>query len=325
MKFVKITIVSALVLVLVLILPHTYLAVVKHENVLTTNSKVQSKNAEKIDNKNNLQNKNKNNLQNKAINNLEAAQNKENIEIENKDKLEESAIESYLGNNLNNVAIVYYDIDSKQQISINPDKVFLAGSTVKVQLNMVLADMFQSGQASESETLTYKPSDYESGTGILQGTDLSKPYPITTLSDYSILHSDNIATNMLIDRIGYQNFRNAVDVKLGQTTDHSGNYVTAQQETTLLTQLYENKNNNPYYSHIIEDMKNTDFHDRIDKYIDHSIVAHKIGDYSNYVNDVGIVYTSKPYIVSIYTQGVPNADEVIAQVSKMIYNYQMSN
>ena len=36
-------------------------------------------------------------------------------------------------------------------------------------------------------------------------------------------------------------------------------------------------------------MKKTDFHDRLDKYVDKSIVAHKIGDYNDYVNDVGVV------------------------------------
>lgn len=238
-----------------------------------------------------------------------------------KDKLEND-IKSYLGNNINNIGLSYYDITSGEQININSDKTFLAASTVKVQLNMVLADMFKSGQASENEQLTFTSGDYEGGTGILQDTDMSKPYAVTTLSDYSIIHSDNIATNMLMRRIGYENFRTLVDKKLGYTTDHSNNYITAAQETTILTQLYRNKDNNAYYSHIIDIMKNTDFHDRLDKYIDTKIVAHKIGNYSDYVNDAGIVYANKPYVISIYTKGVSNADEVIGHISKMVYDYQ---
>jgi beta-lactamase class A len=232
----------------------------------------------------------------------------------------QTKIKEYLGDNISKVGISYYDITSNQYININSDKVFLAGSTVKVQLNMVLSDMLKSGQASQSEVLNYKDSEYEEGTGILQGTDMSKGYVITTLSDYSIIHSDNIATNMILERIGYENFRSEVDKKLNKITDHSQNYITAEDETILLKQLYTNKDNNSYYSHIIDIMKQTDFHDRLDKYLDKNIVAHKIGDYSDYVNDIGIVYTDRPYIISIYTEGLPNANEVIAQISKIIYD-----
>lgn len=253
---------------------------------------------------------------------------KKNNDYENNQKREENEsrledeIKKYLGENINNVGISYYDIKSKSRVNINEDKVFLAGSTCKVQLNMVLADMLENGQIDENEQLNYKSSDYEEGTGILQGTDMSKPYKITLLSEYSITHSDNIATNMIIDKIGYDNFRNLVDKKLGQATDHSKNYITAAEETNLLTQLYKNKENNPYYTDLILYMKETDFHDRLDKYVSRNIVAHKIGDYSDYVNDVGIVYSDCPYIISIYTEGIPNASEVIANISKIIYNYQ---
>lgn len=238
-----------------------------------------------------------------------------------KDNLE-NEIKNYLGSNINNIGLSYYDITSGETISINPDKTFLAASTVKVQMNMVLADMFTNGQATQNEQLAYTQADYEEGTGILQGTSLSKSYGITTLSDYSIIYSDNIATNMIMRRIGYENFRNSVDNKLGISTDHSGNYITSAEETNILKQLYENKENNSYYSHIIDIMKKTAFHDRLDKYIDNNIVAHKIGNYSNYVNDVGIIYTDNPYVISIYTKGVDNADEVIAHISKLIYDYQ---
>ncbi|MBE6047004.1 MAG: serine hydrolase [Clostridium sp.] len=51
-------------------------------------------------------------------------------------------------------------------------------------------------------------------------------------------------------------------------------------------------------------MKQTTTHDRIDKYIPNDIVAHKIGDYERYVNDIGIIYTDEPYILAIYTEDV---------------------
>lgn len=240
-----------------------------------------------------------------------------------KQKLEDE-IKAYLGDNINRVGLSYYDINSGSEITINGDKTFLAASTVKVQMNMVLADLIKSGQISKDEALQYTSDCYEEGTGILQGEDLSNPIPLKLLSQYSIEYSDNIATNMIENRIGYDKMRTLIDSKIGHSTNHSDNYITAKDETILLKLLYENKDNNSLYNDLIENMKNTEFHDRIDLYVPQNIVAHKIGNYDSYVNDVGIVYTKNPYILSVYTNEVGNAEEVIAHISQLIYNYQNS-
>jgi beta-lactamase class A len=250
-------------------------------------------------------------------------QQKLNENQQKKQKLEDE-IKAYLGSNIDVVGLSYYDIKSGNEITINGDKTFLAASTVKVQMNMVLADLIKSGQISKDEALQYTDDLYEDGTGILQGEDLSSPISLKLLSKYSIVYSDNIATNMIMDRIGYDKMRSLIDSKIGHATDHSDNYITAKDETSLLKLLYENKDNNTLYNELIENMKNTEFHDRMDLYVPQNIVAHKIGNYDNYVNDVGIVYSKNPYILSVYTDEVEDADEVIAHISELIYNYQNS-
>lgn len=55
--------------------------------------------------------------------------------------------------------------------------------------------MVKEGRNSVDKSILYNAkTDYEGGTGILQGKDKSKPIPLQTLSDYSIMYSDNIAT-----------------------------------------------------------------------------------------------------------------------------------
>lgn len=231
----------------------------------------------------------------------------------------EPDIRNYLGTKISKVGIAFYDIKSGKGFSINGDKYYNAASTVKVQMNMVLFDMIKEGKLNIKQTVKYNSStDYEGGTGILQGKDKTKPFDLQTLSDYSIIYSDNIATRMIIRTIGRSEMKKRFGIKVGHTVP-TENTVTPNEELTFLKQLYENKDNNEYYTRLIGIMKETSFHDRLDKYVPKEIVAHKIGNYGAFVNDVGIVYTQNPYIIVVYTEGLQNAEETIAQINKMIY------
>lgn len=235
----------------------------------------------------------------------------------------EEKMRKYLGSNLSMVGLVYYDLNSGEKIAINENKVFLAASTVKVQMNMIAYDLVRQGKLSLEEKLTYSSSFYEGGTGILQGMDKSNPIPIKTLLDYSIIYSDNIATNMMLRRLGgSKNVRKITNSMVGTKVDTTKNNVTTEEEFRVLKKLYDGRNDK-YYSHLIDVMKKTTFHDRLDKYVPKEICAHKIGDYGGYVNDVGIIFTEKPYILVVYTNGLAGSAEKIAQLSKLVYREQL--
>ena len=234
----------------------------------------------------------------------------------------EKKIRSYLGSNVNKLGLIYYDINSKKSIEINADNQFAAASTVKVPINMLMYDMIQEKKIDINETLKYQEGDFEEGAGILQGAELGKPIALKTLSDYSIRYSDNIAINMLLRKVGSENRYYFIETTVGHPILHEGNNITPRDSFKILERLYLNPNNNEYYPTLMETMKKTVFHDRIDKYIPRGIVAHKIGDYGEYVNDIGIVFKENPYIFVIFTKNVPEANEVIGQVSKIIYDNQ---
>jgi len=234
----------------------------------------------------------------------------------------EKDIRALLGNNINKVGMVYYDINSGKAIKINEDKQFVAASTTKVPINMLMYDMVKDKKININEKLKYKECDYEEGAGILQDKELNTPIAIKTLSDYSIRYSDNIAINMILRKVGNENKYDYMEKILGHNVVHSGNNTTPKDSYKILEKLYKNAENNKYYTTIIETMKKTEYHDRIDKYIPKKIVAHKIGDFGECVNDIAIVNKENPYILVVFTENVPEANEVIAQVSKMIYDTQ---
>lgn len=239
----------------------------------------------------------------------------------------ENKIKEYLGNELNNVGLIYYDLTTNRKISINGDEFFTAASTYKVGMNIIAYNMIKEGTLSLSESIKYSSGYYEEGTGILQSqidTTLNSPISIQKLLDYAIIYSDNIATNMVTEKLGGFNVvRQAVNTLAGIASPTvSGNVITPETEFRLLKNLYSNRFDE-YYSHLIEVMKNTEFHDRIDKYLPYDIVAHKIGSYDSYINDVGIIFADKPYILVIYTNELTDAAEKIATLSKIIYSAQL--
>lgn len=152
---------------------------------------------------------------------------------------------------------------------------------------------------------------------------LKSQVQVQKLLDYSIIYSDNIATNMIKARLGGgQAIRQSVCNITGVSIDTSNNLITAEMEFRLLKKLYDNRSDGNY-SHLINIMKQTIYHDRIDKYVPQSLVAHKIGNYGSYVNDVGIIFTNKPYILVVYIDGLTNSAEKIAYISKIIYETQI--
>ncbi len=238
----------------------------------------------------------------------------------------EEAIRNFLGNEVGKVGLVYYDISSGNTISINENKTFNAASTIKVPLAMIIYDQVGKGARKETDTLKFSEKNREGGTGILQDNNLSVPITISTLVEDALRFSDNIAANMLLTSMDFDKFKTQEDIKLGITTNHANNEITAQGAFNALKQLNDGANKgNLYYSKIINLMKNTIFNDRISKNIPYPLVAHKIGNYEMNVHDMGIIYTENPYILTIYTNGLINPNATISGISDIIYARQIGN
>ena len=248
--------------------------------------------------------------------------------IENQKKLEEASqlklqvitgkIKEYLGDDYSDVSIDYLDLTTGKTLQINNKIVWHTASTIKVPVVMIILDMISEGSLKETDTMRYDAdSDYESGTGNLQNMDKSQPFDMMMLCEYAIRYSDNIALNMLTRKIGYNSIVPKLNSILSIQWGSKPNQASAEMMTKVLDHLY--LGSNPYYAKEIAWLKQTIFHDRLDKYIPSELVAHKVGEYATYVHDVGIIYADKPYILSVFSNNLDNPEESIAQISKIIY------
>ena len=172
---------------------------------------------------------------------------------------------------------------------------------------MILDQVFE-GTLSLEDIIYYEEVDSEGGSGVLYYLSEVPNVTIEEAIYLSIAESDNVAKNMLnrISEISLTDYLRDI------TEDYSipyENFITAEQLYKVLERLYENPDNNPYYEKLIGYMKETIFHDRLDKYLPYDIVAHKIGDYYRYYHDFGIVYAKDPYIIVILTKDIGDLSE----------------
>jgi beta-lactamase class C len=91
-------------------------------------------------------------------------------------------------------------------------------------------------------------------------------------------------------------------------------YMNADDLVKIMNYLYLQK------SESLKNLQHTDYqHFRIDADLPNNVVvAHKVGMSDEINNDIGVVYASKPYIISIMTSD--SNDKTIAQISKDVYD-----
>ena len=243
----------------------------------------------------------------------------------NQIKVIERKVNDILGEDKEHYGIYYYDLNTGCQYFLNADKEFQAASTMKVPIAMMIADKLGKKQLKEDTLIEYTTNDDCDGAGVLQGAvSEGQKLKVIVLMKYMIEESDNVATSMLKRNVG--NIGDYITDLTSIKVDNEKNFITPKQSCIILKSLYNKSCEDIYYKKIIEFMKATSTHDRLDKYIPNEIVAHKIGDYENYVNDIGVIFMKEPYILSIYTEDVmEQGRENIAQISKVIYDIKNDN
>lgn len=239
-----------------------------------------------------------------------------------------------------NLSLYYYNFNTNEEYSYNGDTYYVAASTTKIPLSMSAADDAFNGLYSMYSEINYLESDYEEGTGVLYYQDYINSVTVDEAINLSIVYSDNITKNMLRRIVSTSTYDYINNITGDVLSNSNENKYTVRQLGEVLKKLYLNENNNPYYDNILEYMKESIFHDRLDKYIPYEDVAHKIGNYYRYYHDIGIVYGKEDYVLVIMTKDIGELDtdyyededermlldggalasEIMADISLEIYN-----
>lgn len=237
----------------------------------------------------------------------------------------ENDIRKYISRFKGKYGIYYLSLKDGSSFGINSMDEYIAASTVKIPINLYLFKKIKEGAIDPEKKITYLEEDYEGGTGRLQREKVGSKYSIRMLSKYSIIYSDNVATNMLLRLLGRAEVKDFMR-ELGCAVVSDEKNISCPRDMAIyMREVYNFRNANPELGdEMMWYFENTVYNDRIPKLLPKNIkVAHKTGNQIDALHDVGIVFIDSPYILAIMSKNIneEEADDVIAEISRMVYAY----
>jgi beta-lactamase class A len=251
------------------------------------------------------------------------------------------------------ISIAVYDFETGKEILIDADEPFHPASTFKVHVMMEVFRQAEQGLFSVDDCLPITNSFTSIADGskfsLLESDDAEKTlYPrigqsesILELTRLMIVRSSNLATNILMEKIGAKNVNDFVqELGIQGVTVIRGvfdnaayelgmsNSATARGLTQTMKLIAEGKViSKPASESMISIMLGQEFNESIPALLPKSVeVAHKTGWTGEVYHDTGIVYPEnrKPYAISIMTRGFAEdrekeAHAAMATISKIIY------
>ena len=272
-------------------------------------------------------------MRNKEDANKQVEEQKEEESIETAN-IEEPIIEETLDNNIenlinqimiennlneNNFFFFFYNVEEKKYYFYNENTYFIAASTIKVPVAMLYYDKIADGELNLSDTLIYNREDYEAGDGSTAADySVGEKIPISYLLEQTIVNSDNTALNILINHIGYQKCKEELskysDIELIEDF-YTSNVANVSYYYDVLQYLYQNTEK---YSGLITNMKKSSGGGYLKADLPQYEVAHKYGSYDGYVHDYGIIYGQNTYLIGVFTKGIANASDLIADIGEQV-------
>ncbi|MBI5555792.1 MAG: serine hydrolase [Elusimicrobia bacterium] len=239
------------------------------------------------------------------------------------------------------VSIIIKDLHTGRVIDLDSNKLYPSASLVKLP---VMIGCFYANNEKKiclENSLELKRRYRIKGSGKLLRVPNGTAFSIDELISFMIAESNNGATNMLIDCLGFD-YLNYCFEKIGlRNTNISRhvldsrsrskgreNYTSAADMAFLLERIYNQKIINAYFSRkSLEILKKQKVNDRIPAHLPESIeVAHKTGLEKGVCHDVGIVFTPKgDFLICVLTHYQYNharrAKKLISKISYLTYIY----
>lgn len=240
------------------------------------------------------------------------------------------------------VGLYIKDLKTGRTFEHNADQRFVCASLIKVPIMVAAFQAIKEGKISLSTRMTYNRKFRREGSGYMKWAKSGLQYTVSYLIYSMITRSDNTATAMIIDLLGYdylnERFAEAglretriapSGMSLASYLDPSkDNYTTPLEMGNLLEKIYKHEAVSDGLSDLmLEIMKGAAMHrSRLARDLpDDWKLARKTGLLRKNCHDVGIVFTPEgDYIICVLTgrnKDYQVAKGLISTVGKKAYEY----
>lgn len=240
------------------------------------------------------------------------------------------------------------DLNRQESWQWNGDHVFYAASIIKLPIMAAVYAAANRGDFRLTDKLIMKQDDLVGGSGVLQHLSPSIELPIYDVMTLMIIQSDNTATNMLIDLVGFEEIQKAMkNLGMENSTCYTKlmtvpverpgrNMITANDVTGLLKTFAAGGFVSLYAcEQMIDIMKKQQFRDCLPSLLpdeDSDIVgvkptwefANKTGWVTAIRHDAGILYVgARAMAITVLSQDCDDvtARATMGKIGKAVYDY----
>ena len=210
-----------------------------------------------------------------------------------------------------NASFMAIDLASGKTLACQPDTALYIASAIKAPYALYVCRQLDAGNVFEDEAIEYLEKFYDEGSGNIKSAQPGTMYRLDYLLQESILHSDNIAYRLLVNRCGKEDFNSMLD-SLGITGMHftATNIwpkATPRELALCWNEIYNYiQSGAPHSALLAQILTNSSAYSPIRKaFVYQRTVAAKYGwDQSSYV-DAGIVYSAEgqpQYLLALLTE-----------------------
>jgi beta-lactamase class A len=247
------------------------------------------------------------------------------------------------------VGLVLLPLKGRGAVTIEPDKVFHAASTMKVPVMIELFRQAKAGRLRLDDPLPIVNDFHSIVDGSVYhlrvGADsdaevykaVGRTMTLRELCEAMITVSSNLAANLLIERLGVDNIRATVarlgaagmNVRRGVEDQKAfdqglNNTTTARGLAVLMQKLARGKAVDARSdAEMVAILKRQKFNDGIPAGVPEGApVAHKTGSITKIHHDAAIVYGRRPYVLVILIRGIQDQKEsaaLMAAISKEVW------
>lgn len=246
--------------------------------------------------------------------------------------------------------IIIEDLNDKtKKIVINDTELFAAQSIIKVPIMAAVFAAYENKKLNLNDLKKLRKEDIVGGTGILKDMSVGLEITVYDLVTLMIIQSDNTATNILIDLVGFDEIKNMMEYggmekscfrkKLmiyPATNTDVENYITAADIHVFYKKIATGKIVSRYSSEkMIHILKKQQIRNALPFYLpenDNNIIGegskwelgNKTGTGHRIQHDVGILYVqNQSLLITVLSKNLLAVKSLhtIAHIGKEVYNY----